>query len=86
MLHVFFFFQVYVLSVYREPISATVDGTLQHHKAENSLIFRRYSEFIEFHDRLVQTFPLATLPQLPGKFVIGRSQVNTASYFVFFFF
>jgi len=32
-----------------------------------SFVMRRYSEFQEFHRKLVMTFPLVHLPSLSGK-------------------
>ncbi|XP_074660080.1 phosphatidylinositol 4-phosphate 3-kinase C2 domain-containing subunit alpha-like [Tubulanus polymorphus] len=43
-----------------------------------TFIWRKYSEFDEFHQKLVITFPLAKLPPLSGK-VIGRSNVKSVA-------
>jgi len=43
------------------------------------LVFRRYSEFHEMHTKLMAQFPDHTLPTLPGKIYVGRSQVRHVS-------
>ena len=42
-------------------------------------VFRRYSEFHEMHTKLAAQFPDHTLPALPGKIYVGRSQVRQVS-------
>ena len=42
-------------------------------------VFRRYSEFHELHTKMVSQFPDHTLPALPGKIYVGRSQVRQVS-------
>ena len=45
-------------------------------------VFRRYSEFHEMHTKLVCQFPDHTLPALPGKIYVGRSQVRHVSFLI----
>ena len=45
-------------------------------------VFRRYSEFHELHTKMVSQFPDHTLPALPGKIYVGRSQVRQVSLLV----
>ncbi len=43
-------------------------------------IFRRYREFDELQNKLMQCFPDAQLPQLPGKILIpGKSHTKQVS-------
>lgn len=55
---------VYVLQVFRE------------HQRDPTLVFRRYSEFQEFHTKLMDMFPSARLPVLPGSIILGRTHVQ----------
>ena len=46
-------------------------------------VFRRYSEFHEMHTKLVSQYPDHTLPALPGKIYVGRSQVRHVSCYYY---
>jgi len=47
---------------------------------EKEKIFRRYREFDELQSKLMQCFPDAQLPQLPGKILIpGKSHTKQVS-------
>ncbi|XP_065835429.1 phosphatidylinositol 4-phosphate 3-kinase C2 domain-containing subunit beta-like isoform X2 [Oscarella lobularis] len=59
-------YYVYVVSVTR------VDGT-------TSVIYRRYSEFHEFHAKLTEAFPSQKFPSFPGKIYVGRSHIRQVS-------
>lgn len=44
-----------------------------------SYVFRHFSEFLEFRDKLVQRFPLVYWPPLSGKVVFGRSHIRAVA-------
>lgn len=44
-----------------------------------SIVFRHFSEFLEFREKLMQRFPLVCWPPLSGKVVFGRSNVRTVA-------
>lgn len=44
-----------------------------------SYVFRHFSEFLEFREKLVQRFPLVYWPPLSGKVVFGRSHVRAVA-------
>ncbi|CAH1786121.1 unnamed protein product [Owenia fusiformis] len=60
-------YYIYIIKIFREG------------QRVPSHIFRRYSEFYEFHSKLVMTFPLATIPPLPGKILLGRTHIKTVA-------
>ncbi|XP_064634199.1 phosphatidylinositol 4-phosphate 3-kinase C2 domain-containing subunit alpha-like isoform X2 [Lineus longissimus] len=60
-------FYIYIIRVDRED-----------EKVPN-FIMRKYPEFLEFHKRLVEMFPMVKLPSLPGKIMIGRSNVKAVA-------
>jgi len=41
-------------------------------EAEANLVYRRYSEFQELYGKLMQLFPMADIPRLPGRYVHPR--------------
>jgi phosphatidylinositol-4-phosphate 3-kinase len=42
-------------------------------------IFRHFSEFLEFRNKVVDLFPLTAWPPPPSKFLLGRSHVKTVA-------
>eukprot|EP00106_Octopus_bimaculoides_P003636 XP_014771078.1 PREDICTED: phosphatidylinositol 4-phosphate 3-kinase C2 domain-containing subunit alpha-like [Octopus bimaculoides] len=44
-----------------------------------SIVFRHFSEFLEFREKLMQRFPLVFWPPLSGKVMFGRSNVRTVA-------
>ncbi|GAB1607347.1 phosphatidylinositol 4-phosphate 3-kinase C2 domain-containing subunit alpha-like isoform X1 [Argonauta hians] len=44
-----------------------------------SVVFRHFSEFVEFREKLMQRFPLVPWSPLSGKVVFGRSNVRTVA-------
>ncbi|XP_064599757.1 phosphatidylinositol 4-phosphate 3-kinase C2 domain-containing subunit alpha-like [Liolophura sinensis] len=58
---------VYIIKVVREQ-----------HRVP-SFIFRRFSEFVEFRDKLVAQFPLTAWHVLPTRLILGRSHVKTVA-------
>lgn len=46
---------------------------------EPSFVFRRFRHFHELHLKLTQAFPEITLPRLPNKIYIGRSQIRAVA-------
>ena len=59
-----------------------IEVTRPHSKEQ---VFRRYSEFHEMHTKLVSQFPDHTLPALPGKIYVGRSQTKQVSVRIMLF-
>ena len=58
-----------------------IEVSRPHNKGQ---VFRRYSEFHELHTKLASQFPDHTLPALPGKIYVGRSQVRQVSILILF--
>ena len=57
-------YYVYLINVCRED------------QNEPTFVFRRYSHFHEFNAKLADQFPRQSLPKLPGKVYLGRSQIR----------
>ncbi|XP_067936157.1 phosphatidylinositol 4-phosphate 3-kinase C2 domain-containing subunit alpha-like [Watersipora subatra] len=55
---------IYIIKVHRQ------------NRKDPTLVLRRYSEFQEFYGKLVDLFPLANVPRLPGRVVLGRTHVQ----------
>ncbi|XP_013408190.1 phosphatidylinositol 4-phosphate 3-kinase C2 domain-containing subunit alpha-like [Lingula anatina] len=60
-------FYIYIIKVGR-----------QNQKVPN-FVFRKYTEFQEFHNKLVTMFPLAKLPSLQGRVLMGRTHVKSVA-------
>ncbi|KAK2159407.1 hypothetical protein NP493_1722g00005 [Ridgeia piscesae] len=45
----------------------------------SSFVFRRYSEFQELYHKLMVTFPLAKLPSLSSRVILGRTHVRSVA-------
>ena len=46
---------------------------------EPAFVFRRFSHFYELHSKLSEAFPETSLPKLPSKKYIGRSQIRVVA-------
>ncbi|KAK3101653.1 hypothetical protein FSP39_005228 [Pinctada imbricata] len=44
-----------------------------------SYIFRHFSEFVEFSNKIREMFPLTSWPPPPSKYILGRSHIQTVA-------
>lgn len=60
-------YYIYVVNICRVDVQAP------------SFVFRRFSHFHELHTKLTEAFPETSLPKLPSKIYIGRSQIRVVA-------
>ena len=80
----------YIVTFLNELVVQVYQIEVKRSAPDKEKIFRRYREFDELQNKVMQCFPDTSLPQLPGKILIpGKShtkQVRRCKRNRFFFF